>query len=71
MDISAYNLPGAEQPAKACRVAAQRAYRELRDHGIRDEHAFGAAVRLFQHHFPATPSRDAKYIVAGWLAPDA
>lgn len=55
----------------ACRKAAVRAYEELRDRGIIDAEAFDAAVRVFQHHHPAELPRQARYIVADWIAPDA
>ena len=54
-----------------CRMAATRAYHELRDHGIDDRHAFGAAVRVFQHHHPEAGERDARFVVADWLDPEA
>jgi hypothetical protein len=54
-----------------CRAATTRAYEELRRHGVKDQRAFGAAVRVFQHHYPQAPSRDAHFIVADWLDPEA
>lgn len=54
----------------ACKVAAIRAYRELRTHGVVDRDAFRAAVRVFRHHHPETPHRDANFAVADWLAPE-
>ena len=53
-----------------CRAATTRAYQELRGHGVQDQRAFGAAVRVFQHHHPEAPSRAAHFIVADWLDPD-
>ena len=54
-----------------CRMAATRAYAELRENGVGDQHAFGAAVRVFQYHHPEAAKRDATYIVADWLDPEA
>ncbi|MBI1181624.1 MAG: hypothetical protein GC201_13815 [Alphaproteobacteria bacterium] len=55
----------------ACREAALRAYRSLRDSGVIDRHAFEAAVRVFRHHHPETYPLQARHIVAEWIAPDA
>ena len=55
----------------ACRQAAVRAYEELRNNGVIDQDAFNAAVRVFQHHHPAELPRQARFIVADWIAPDA
>ena len=55
----------------ACRMAATRAYEELRSHGVRDRDAFNAAVRVFRHHHPNAPFREANFTVADWLAPEA
>jgi hypothetical protein len=55
----------------ACRTAALRAYRELRDRGLIDPDAFEAAVRVFQYHHPSMLRGDAKLVVADWIAPDA
>jgi hypothetical protein len=55
----------------ACRQAATRAYQALRDSGVIDQHAFEAAVRVFRHHHPDTYPRQARHIVAEWIAPDA
>ena len=54
-----------------CRAAATRAYEELLNHGVRDQQAFGAAVRVFRRHHPEAPSREAHFIVADWLDPEA
>jgi hypothetical protein len=54
-----------------CRVATTRAYEGLKNSGVQDPRAFGAAVRVFQHHHPEAPARDAHFIVADWLDPEA
>jgi hypothetical protein len=68
MTISEYTDCLVDAP---CRAAATRAYDELKSHGVKDPRAFGAAVRVFQHHHPEAPARDAHFIVADWLDPEA
>ncbi len=53
-----------------CRDAAMRAYEALRAGGVLDPHAFEAAVTIFRHHHPDALPRQARYIVAEWIAPD-
>lgn len=57
--------------ASACRQAATRAYAALREAGVRDPRAFEAAVTVFRYHHPEAGSRQARHIVADWLAPEA
>jgi len=54
----------------SCQKAATRAYCELRTSGVLDKDAFNAAVRVFRYHHPKTPHREAKFVVADWLAPE-
>ncbi len=56
---------------RACQSAAMRAYSELCRSGVWDRDAFNAAVRVFRHHHPETPSHEARYVVADWLATEA
>ena len=53
----------------ACRDAAMRAYAALRRSGVIDPHAFEAAVTVYHHHHPEAQPRQARHIVADWLAP--
>jgi hypothetical protein len=55
----------------ACREAALRAYAGLRASGVVDLRAFEAAVTVYRHHHPESPPRQARHVVAEWLAPDA
>jgi hypothetical protein len=50
-----------------CKQAALRAYHELRTRGTTDPAAFNAAVAVYRHHHPETPTRESNYIVAGWI----
>ena len=55
----------------ACREAALRAYAGLRASGVVDPRAFEAAVTVYRHHHPESLPRQARHIVAEWLAPEA
>ncbi len=54
----------------ACRDAAVRAYAALRASGVIDPRAFEAAVTVYRYHHPEALPRQARHIVAEWLAPD-
>lgn len=56
-----------EESINRCRQAATRAYRELRRRGVTESHAFGAAIRVFGYHFPATPPIQAIEVVSDWV----
>lgn len=56
-----------QESISRCRQAATRAYRELRRRGIAERHAFGAAVRVFGYHFPATSPLHAFNVVSDWV----
>lgn len=51
-----------------CRIAATRAYRELRQRGVPDRPAFEAAVTLYRCHHPEIKDGEAKWIVAEWIS---
>ncbi len=47
----------AAQASPSFKVAALRAYNELRDSGALDKEAFNAAVRVLKYHRPDVHSR--------------
>ncbi|MEN3951399.1 hypothetical protein [Iodidimonas sp. SYSU 1G8] len=61
----------AQNASCICQNAAIRAYEGLRERGVRDLHAFDAAVTVFRHHHPEVRPEQARHAVAEWIAPDA
>ena len=50
-----------------CRIAATRAYRELKEREIHEIPAFNTAARIFRLHHPEVAEREARFTVAKWL----
>jgi hypothetical protein len=52
---------------RRCEAAVITAYRELRDIGADDPHAFNACTTLYRIHHPEAPLSEARRLVAEWI----
>ena len=50
-----------------CYTAVTRAYANLREKGVSEEHAYTASVRVYRHHHPDQSKAQAFDMVADWL----
>lgn len=50
-----------------CYTAVTRTYRNLRDRGLPEDHAFSASVRVFRYYHPEQRQVEALDTVGDWL----
>jgi mannose/cellobiose epimerase-like protein (N-acyl-D-glucosamine 2-epimerase family) len=53
--------------ARRCERAVVTAYRELRQHGNADLHAFQACTTLYRIHHPEASLNEARRLVSEWI----